>query len=85
MLAGLGEKLAKPYKKLEEKQFFKDYPKAEKLIKLILFNAVCFVIFSLVPAAIFMAIEGWTYLQSWYYTIVTLSTVGFGDYVPGKS
>ena len=84
LLAGIGDKLAKPYKKLDKKTFLPNYPKTEGMLKLVGFNAVCFVIFSLIPAAIFMAIEGWTYLESWYYTVVTLTTVGFGDYVPGK-
>ena len=83
-LAGLGDKLAKPYRKLEKKTILPKYPKTEKILKMVGFNAICFVIFSLVPAAIFMAVEGWTYLESWYYTVVTLTTVGFGDYVPGK-
>ncbi|MFB3926103.1 MAG: potassium channel family protein, partial [Syntrophales bacterium] len=26
--------------------------------------------------------EGWSYLESLYMTIITLSTVGYGDYYP---
>ena len=42
----------------------------------------------LIPAAIFTAMENdeegsWDYLNSVYYTFITLSTVGFGDMVPG--
>ena len=85
LLSGLGEKLSKPYKKLDKKKFFPDHPKIEGMVKLIVFNSLCFVVFSLIPAAIFMAIEGWSYLESWYYTVVTLTTVGFGDFVPGKN
>ncbi|KAJ8309319.1 hypothetical protein KUTeg_014193 [Tegillarca granosa] len=33
--------------------------------------------------AIFYAVEGWTFLECVYYCIVTLTTVGFGDFVPG--
>jgi uncharacterized membrane protein len=38
--------------------------------------------FILVPAAIFYAIDDWTYYQAIYYCFVTLTTVGFGDFVP---
>lgn len=31
------------------------------------------------------AIIGWSRLESVYYVLVTITTVGFGDYVPGKS
>ena len=43
------------------------------------------VLFIFVPAIIFMAIEGWTYRQSAYYCVVSLTTIGFGDFVPGQS
>ena len=30
----------------------------------------------------FHNVEGWTYFESYYYTIVTIATVGYGDFVP---
>ena len=38
----------------------------------------------LAPAAIFMHLEDWSFLDSLYYTLVTLTTIGFGDMVPDK-
>jgi len=38
-----------------------------------------------IPAVIFWHIEeGWTYLDSLYFSFVTLTTIGFGDYVAGS-
>ena len=44
----------------------------------------------LIPAAIFTALENnetgeWDYLNSVYFTFITLSTIGFGDMVPDKN
>lgn len=33
-------------------------------------------------AALFSALEGWNYLDSVYFTLATLTTVGYGDVVP---
>ncbi|XP_053398513.1 potassium channel subfamily K member 2-like isoform X1 [Mercenaria mercenaria] len=85
ILGAVGEKMTKPYKKLEKKQFFPKYPKTETVGKRAIFATLCFVLFSLIPAAIFQAVEDWSYLEAWYYTIVTLTTVGFGDFVPGQN
>lgn len=53
-------------------------------------DAICyllpgFVIFLVIPAAILVAVEeGWDYLDSFYYAFITLTTIGFGDYVSGR-
>lgn len=50
-----------------------------------LFLAVLGVLlFIFIPAAIFNVIEDWTYGQSLYYCFITLTTIGFGDFVPGQ-
>lgn len=41
-------------------------------------------LFLLIPAAIFQAIEGWSYGESFYYGFITLTTIGFGDYVASQ-
>ncbi|XP_048205161.1 potassium channel subfamily K member 17 [Perognathus longimembris pacificus] len=40
-------------------------------------------LFLLLPPLLFSRVEGWSYLESFYFAFVTLSTVGFGDYVIG--
>ncbi|KAM9310724.1 potassium channel subfamily K member 5b [Pholidichthys leucotaenia] len=36
-----------------------------------------------IPPFIFMTVEEWTYLEGIYFCFITLTTVGFGDYVAG--
>lgn len=40
------------------------------------------VIFLFLPSLIFSYFENWSYTVSLYYSFVTLTTIGFGDYVP---
>ncbi|XP_051922293.1 potassium channel subfamily K member 5-like [Hippocampus zosterae] len=35
------------------------------------------------PPLVFMSLEGWSYLEGLYFSFITLTTVGFGDYVAG--
>ena len=47
-------------------------------------------LFLLIPAVVFTKLEDdgqntWDYVNSVYYTFITLSTIGFGDMVPGMS
>ncbi|XP_061531112.1 potassium channel subfamily K member 5-like isoform X1 [Phycodurus eques] len=52
---------------------------------------ICTVIFLLwglfvhlvIPPLLFMSLEGWSYLEGFYFSFITLTTVGFGDYVAG--
>nr|XP_046255635.1 potassium channel subfamily K member 5-like [Scatophagus argus] len=36
-----------------------------------------------IPPLVFMSVEGWSYLDGLYFSFITLTTVGFGDYVAG--
>uniref|UniRef100_A0A3Q4G4J8 Potassium channel, subfamily K, member 4a n=1 Tax=Neolamprologus brichardi TaxID=32507 RepID=A0A3Q4G4J8_NEOBR len=40
-------------------------------------------IFLAVPTVVFQKVENWKFLESLYFVVITLTTVGFGDYVPG--
>lgn len=40
-------------------------------------------LFVAVPILVFQEVEKWTVLESAYFVVITLTTVGFGDYVAG--
>uniref|UniRef100_A0A8D3AUD0 Potassium channel, subfamily K, member 17 n=1 Tax=Scophthalmus maximus TaxID=52904 RepID=A0A8D3AUD0_SCOMX len=42
-------------------------------------------LFFIGPMIVFQLREGWTYSQAMYYCFITLSTIGFGDFVAGNS
>ncbi|KAM4601060.1 potassium channel subfamily K member 5-like [Polymixia lowei] len=41
------------------------------------------VVHLVIPPFVFMSLEGWSYLEGLYFSFITLTTVGFGDYVAG--
>jgi len=51
---------------------------------MILYLLPGFVIFLILPPFIFVHFESWTFLESFYYAYITLTTIGFGDLVAGN-
>ncbi|GIY01462.1 potassium channel subfamily K member 16 [Caerostris darwini] len=43
----------------------------------------CVFFFVLVPSSVFVFTDGWTYLEGVYYSFITLTTIGLGDYISG--
>ena len=69
---------------------FKEESTPQKRTKLIVLETVGFTLLFtsclvLVPAAIFMHLEDWDFGDSLYYTLITLTTIGFGDMVPNHT
>ena len=58
--------------------------KKVQLICTALFLLWGLVVHLVMPPFVFMALEGWSYLEGIYFSFITLTTVGFGDYVAGK-
>lgn len=50
----------------------------------LIYVAIGFVVFILIPAGIFAAVDYWSYLDSVYFAVISQTTVGFGDLVTGK-
>lgn len=88
LLAGIGDQLGTIFGKSiarVEKVFRKKQVSQTKIrvISTILFILAGCIVFVTIPAVIFKYIEGWTALESIYFVVVTLTTVGFGDFVAG--
>ncbi|XP_013796436.1 potassium channel subfamily K member 10 [Apteryx mantelli] len=88
LLAGIGDQLGTIFGKgiaRVEKVFRKKQVSQTKIrvISTILFILAGCIVFVTIPAVIFKHIEGWTALESIYFVVVTLTTVGFGDFVAG--
>lgn len=57
--------------------------------KIRVFSTLLFILFGCLifvalPAVIFKHIEGWSTLESIYFVVITLTTIGFGDFVAGE-
>ena len=48
-----------------------------------IYLSIGFIVFMFLPSVLFVYLENWTYDESLYYTFITLSTIGFGDYIGG--
>ncbi len=84
MLASIGDILNKLVTWLSHPVHKKLSKVKAKVVVTVGFLVGGLLLFVIIPAIIFSIIqEDWTYFESVYYCFVTLTTVGFGDFVPG--
>ncbi|NXG44281.1 KCNKG protein, partial [Psilopogon haemacephalus] len=55
-----------------------------KFLTLLFFLSTGILVFLCLPSLFFQITEGWSYSEGIYFAFITLSTIGFGDYVVGK-
>ena len=85
LLSALADRLNKYKDKILEGVYQKMEKKWQrKAFSLFFIFGVGMFFFIFIPAIIFFAIEGWLYYEALYFCFVSLTTVGFGDFVPGK-
>ncbi|KAK3524053.1 hypothetical protein QTP70_017572 [Hemibagrus guttatus] len=58
-------------------------PTIVRVISAVLSILLGCILFVFVPTVVFHAVEEWNWLESAYFVVITLTTVGFGDYVAG--
>lgn len=90
LLAGVGDHLGTGLRKavLKIETLFLKFrvsPTIVRVISAVLSILLGCLLFVAVPILIFQEVEGWTLLESAYFVVITLTTVGFGDYVAGDS
>ncbi|PSN45779.1 hypothetical protein C0J52_10769 [Blattella germanica] len=59
--------------------------RAGMIADVVLYLVPGFAIFIFLPTGVFMHFEGWSFDESLYYAFVTLTTIGFGDFVAGQT
>ncbi|XP_027997448.1 potassium channel subfamily K member 16-like [Eptesicus fuscus] len=82
----LGKAISQPFSGLGT--YLRNMGLTERQIKIcifIFFSVTGLIIFILVPPVVFKYTEGWPYNEGLYFAFVSLSTIGFGDYIPGVS
>ncbi|XP_004713710.1 potassium channel subfamily K member 4 [Echinops telfairi] len=88
LLAGVGDRLGSSLRRgigHIEAIFLKWHvpPELVRVLSAVLFLVIGCLLFVLAPMFVFCYVEGWSKLEAIYFVIVTLTTVGFGDYVAG--
>lgn len=56
-----------------------------RILSALLFLVIGCLLFVVTPMFVFCYTEGWSKLEAIYFVVVTLTTVGFGDYVAGEA
>ncbi|KAJ8275990.1 hypothetical protein COCON_G00077420 [Conger conger] len=88
LLAGVGDHLGTGLRKTVARveRLFLQWRVSPTIVRVIsaLFSILlgC-LLFLAVPTLVFQEVEDWTLLESTYFVVITLTTVGFGDYVAG--
>ncbi len=53
-----------------------------KLINKLVAPIIIFIILIILGANVYHKVEGWSMLDSYYFTIITVTTIGYGDLTP---
>ena len=53
------------------------------VLRAILYLIPGLMIFLIFPAVLFMLVENWTFGESFYFAFISLTTIGYGEYVAG--
>ncbi|OBS59754.1 hypothetical protein A6R68_09117 [Neotoma lepida] len=62
---------------------WEDHPRHSQVLGLALFLTLGTLVILIFPSMFFSHVEGWSFREGFYFAFITLSTIGFGDYVVG--
>ncbi|ELK00333.1 potassium channel subfamily K member 16 [Pteropus alecto] len=65
---------------------WEDQPRRSQLLQILglsLFLTLGTLVILVFPPMVFSYVEGWSFSEGFYFAFITLSTIGFGDYVVG--
>ncbi|KAF7483305.1 Hypothetical predicted protein [Marmota monax] len=62
---------------------WEDQPRRSQVLGLALFLILGTLVVLIFPPMAFSRVEGWSFGEGFYFAFITLSTIGFGDYVVG--
>ncbi|XP_041704591.2 potassium channel subfamily K member 4 isoform X1 [Coregonus clupeaformis] len=90
LLAGVGDHMGTGLRKAVWKMetlFLKQRvsPTYVRVMSAVLSILIGCLIFLAVPTLVFKEVEDWSFLEALYFVVITLTTVGFGDYVAGSN
>uniref|UniRef100_A0A674CK11 Potassium two pore domain channel subfamily K member 4 n=1 Tax=Salmo trutta TaxID=8032 RepID=A0A674CK11_SALTR len=89
LLAGVGDHmgtgLRKAVWKMETLFLRRVSPTYVRIMSAVLSILIGCLIFLAVPTLVFKEVEDWSFLEALYFVVITLTTVGFGDYVAGAN
>ncbi|KAK3093434.1 hypothetical protein FSP39_015687 [Pinctada imbricata] len=85
LLSFIGQLLVKLSKKVNRCKVCSEKPVMNKVLNMILIVSLGLTMLFGLPALVFSEVEKWDFLEGLYYCFVTLSTIGFGDYVAAIS
>ncbi|XP_053255283.1 potassium channel subfamily K member 16-like isoform X1 [Podarcis raffonei] len=77
----IGTSISRLFESCAEKVYGKRKKKSARYI--FVFVVLGILMFLILPSFFFQWMEGWAYYEAIYFTFVTLSTIGFGDYIIG--
>ncbi|XP_073894253.1 potassium channel subfamily K member 16 isoform X4 [Macaca fascicularis] len=67
---------------------WEDRPRRSKVLQVLglaLFLTLGTLVILIFPPMVFSHVEGWSFSEGFYFAFITLSTIGFGDYVVGEN
>lgn len=85
MLQGLGQRLTLLSDRVNKLKLCSKRPDMNKYLNMVLIILIGASLLFVGPTFLFMNVENWRLMDTIYYCFVTLSTIGFGDFIPALS